>query len=233
MGLLGTVTLRGASAAARYMLQIENEHTRQLNQLMLGVDALLSGPYNAALEDLEIAAKADTSPESAASHLVDAQKSFTLAYGNLKKVDPLQSAWAAVHMAIICTATQRRGEALHWASLAHERATEAMNLLDAQVNDKAEMRMGRLKLNSESSEMVVITGGVAAAFGITIASGGLALPAFAVAGAAAASAKGMEMFRNRRRRKEAAKVYGVRQFLDDVNSLKEQLGDSQPPELRS
>jgi hypothetical protein len=236
MELLGSVVSQVASAAARHLLHIENEHTRQLKQLAHGVDALLSGPYNTALEHLEIAAKADTPPESAASHLAEAQKSFTQAYGNLMRVNPLQSAWAAVHLAIISTATRHRGEALHWAVRAHDRATEAWELLTAEVKDKADLRVGRLKLTSEGAQTTVAMGGIAgigigaAAAGVTIATGGLALPIVGAAvGAALAASGGMDKFRKRQIKKGTARVDELRAFLDDVNRLRERLDDPKLP----
>jgi hypothetical protein len=238
--LLGTVALRGASAAARHTLQIESAHTRQLKQLTHGVDALLGGQYNAALEDLAIAAKPDTSPESAARHLAEAERSFTQAYGMLQKVNPLQSAWAAVHLAIICTATRRRGEALHWAVNAQDRATEALTLLTAQMKDKADSRVGRLKLTSDNAQANVLMGGAAglgigaAATGVTIASGGLTLVIWGAAvGAVFVASEGVDKFRKHQIRKGAARVNELKAFLDDIGGLRKQLEGPklQPAEL--
>jgi hypothetical protein len=236
MEQLASLAVHGATTAARHLLHIETEHTRLLNQLTRGVDALLSSPYNTAIAHLEIAAKADTSPQRATSNLADAQKSFVAAYGTVQKVDPLQSAWAAVHLAIICTATQELGEARHWADHARDRATEALELLETEVKAKADLRVGRLKLNSEDASGHVAVAGAAgiglgaAAAGVTIASGGLALPLVGAAvGAVAATSKGMDLLRQRQIKKGSARVDNLRAFLDDVNSLREQLDDPRLP----
>ena len=143
--------------------------------------------------------------------LAEAERSFTQAYGKLQKVNSLQSAWAAVHLTIICMATQRGGEALHWAVNAHDRTTEAVELLAAQMKDKADLRVGRLRLNSDDASAIVLMGGGAgvglgaAMAGVTIASGGLALPIVGAAfGAVFFAAEGMEKFRKRQLRKGTA-----------------------------
>lgn len=224
---LGPVALRGAAAAARHTLGIESERTKQLNRLTRGVDALATGPYHAAMEHLELAAKGD----SAASHLADAERSFVQAYGNLKPVAPLQAAWAAAHLALIYVATQRQGEARHWAVRAHERATEALALLNAQMRDKADTRVGRLKLTSDTSAGIVTLGGAAgigigaAAAGVTIASGGLALPIVGAAlVAVVATSDGIDKFRKRQFRKGSARVAELEAFLADIDGVRKHLG---------
>src|SRR6266581_4158951 len=140
MGLLGKVALRGSLAAARHILQLEDRRTAQLNRLARAVDAGLEGPFKAGLQHVEIAMKADTGTESAARHLGRAEELFVVAFGNLREIDPLQSAWAAVNLTVICSATGRQSEGLHWAELAHERATAAADQAAQELADRADGR---------------------------------------------------------------------------------------------
>jgi hypothetical protein len=236
MGLLATITLRGGSAAARHILQLEDQRSRQLRELALAVDAVLEGPYKSALEDLELAAGAATDPHRAGRYLARAEDRFGLAFGNLKDVDPLLGSWAAVHLAVICAATDRRDDALHWSRRAHELALRAKELLLLQSSDRAAGRVGRLKLTSEDTELGVWFAGVgatgvgAAAAGVTIASGGLAFVAVGAAlGATWGVTKGIELFRNHHLNAQALKMRELSDFIDGINGMRRAFGDSAAP----
>jgi hypothetical protein len=233
MGFFVNVAMRGGLAAARQVLQLEDRRTAQLNRLTSAVDAGLTGPYKAALEHLAIAQQPDVEAESVARHLDKAEDLFAAAYGNLCDIDPLQSAWAAVNIALICLALGRQNEARHWARLASERATIASDLVDQQLQDRADSRMGRLRLTSENTESAVLLGGAAAtglgaaAAGITIATGGLGIVAVGAGfGAAAAVSKGMQMYRQRKLKERDLKVREMTEFLSDITALRQSLGDS-------
>ena len=236
MGLLGSVALRGGSAVARHVLELEDRRTKQLNYLTRAVDAGLEGPYKAGLQHLKLATKAETGAQSAARHLAGAEELFVVAFGNLRDVNPLQSAWAAVHLAVICAATGRRSEGLYWAELAQDRATAAADQAAQQLTDRADGRLGRLRMTSEGSETAIQIGGAAgtgiaaAAAGVTIASGGTALIAVGAAlGASMAIGKGMEMYRNRKLKTRDLKAQEMSDFLTDIGRLRESLSDRQLP----
>ena len=236
MGLLGSIALHGGSAAARHVLELEDRRTKQLNYLMRAVDAGLEGPYKAGLQHLKIATKAETGAQSAARHLAEAEELFVVAFGNLRDVYPLQSAWAAIHLAIICAATGRRSEGLHWAELAQDRATAAADLATQQLTDRADGRVGVLRMTSEKTEDAIGSAGAvgagaaAGAVGITIATAGTALlAAGAVFGASMAIVGGMEMYRKRQLKKLDLKVQEMSDFLTDIGRLKESFSDRQLP----
>ena len=232
MSLLTSIAVRGAAAAARQILQLEDQRTRQLAQLAAAVQAGLEGPYRSGIEHLRIAATVDTTAPSAAGHLVSAEELFVQAYGNLKEVDPLLSAWAAVQLVVICLATGRQNEGLHWARLGHQRAVRAAELQHRQLTDRADGKVGRLKLTSEgTSGSVQLAGGAAtglaaAAAGITIATGGLGLVAIGAGlGASLAAGKALDMYRERGLRVRAAKEKEISAFVDDLVELRRRLGD--------
>jgi len=236
MGLLRTVGLRGGLAAARHILQLEDRRTAQLNRLARAVDAGLKGPYQAGLQHLELAGKADANAESSTRHLALAEELFVVAFGNLREVDPLQSAWAAVNLAVICSATKRQSEALYWAEAAHERASVAADQAARELADHADSRFGRLRLTSENTEAGVIMGGAAAtgigaaAAGITIASGGLAIVAVGAAlGVSLAAGKGIQMYRSHHLKARDAKAQEMAEFVADIVSMRESLSDRQLP----
>jgi hypothetical protein len=232
MGLLGSVALRGGSAAARHILQLEDRRAKQLNHLTRAVNAVLEGPYKAGIQHLKIAANVETSGQSAAQHLANAEGLFVEAFGNLRDVNPLQGAWAAVHLAVICMATERRSEGLYWAELAQDRATAAADLAAQELTDRAEGRVGRLRLTSENSEAAVQLGGAVgtgvgvAAAGVTIASGGTALVIVGAAiGATMAVGKGMEIYRSHQLKKRDLNTREISDFLSDIGDLKEALSN--------
>lgn len=236
MGLLASITLRGGSAAARHLLQLEDRRSQQLRELALAVDAVLEGPYKAALEDLELAARAETDPDSAARHLARAEVRFGDAYGNLKEVNPLLGSWAAVYLAVISSVAGHREDALHWGRRAHESAVRARDLVVLTMSDRAAGRVGRLKLTSEDTEAGVWLAGVgatgmgAAAAGVTIASGGLAFVAVGAAlGATWGVTKGIELFRNHHLKARALKMQELSDFIDDINGMRRAFGDAQAP----
>lgn len=236
MGLLGSVAARGGAAAARHILQLEDRRTTQLNRLTRAVDAGLEGPYHAGVELLKLAARPDTGDQSAARHLARAEELFVVAFGNLRDVSPLQSAWAAIHLAVICSATGRRSEGLYWARLAHDRATLAAKQVAQQLSDRADGRVGRLRMTSENTEAAVALGGAAAtgvgaaAAGITIATGGLGIVAIGAGlGASLAVAKGMQMYRSRQLKVKDLKEKEMVDFLAEIVSLRQSLGDRELP----
>jgi hypothetical protein len=234
--VLGTVAKRGGSAAAQHLLEIESQHARQLKQLGEGVDALLKGAYEATLVDLEISAGVNTSRASVEEHLLQAQRNFTLAYGNLQRVDPLQAAWAAVHLAILCLATERRDEAIYWARRADEGASRAFDHYAAQAKDRADARIGRLRLTGDTAQGTVLLGGGAGiglgagVAGMTIASGGLALGALAVAfGAVLATRAGMEKYQKHQSRNAEIRMNEIAGFVGDIQDFRRRLGDRALP----
>lgn len=234
MGLLGSIALRGGVAAARQILQLEDRRTKQLTQLALAVDAGLAGQFKAGLQHLEIATTVDTSSQSVARHLGLAEERFVVAFGNYRDIDPLQSAWAAVYLTVICVATGRQGEALHWGRLAYVCSTEAAELVSRQLTDRADGRVGRMRLTSETAEGgVVVAGGLAtgwaaAAAGLTIATGVVGLVAVGAAiGATRGIAKGMEMYREHQLKYRDARIEEIGQFVDDIVSLRRSLGDKE------
>ena len=161
MGLLSSLAFRGGNAAAERILGVEDKRTRQLNRLAHRVDALLAAPYQTGLEHVTIMNRPDFHPSNTAWHLSEAEQCFATAFGNFKNVDPLQSAWAAVHLAIISVATGRRGNALHWTQRGHEQSTRALEAVRRQIRDKADGRVGRMPLTSEGSTGTVAVGGAA------------------------------------------------------------------------
>jgi len=234
MGLLGSIALRGGVAAARQILQLEDRRTKQLAQLALAVDAGLAGQFKAGLQHLEIATTVETSSQSVARHLELAEERFVVAFGNYRDIDPLQSAWAAVYLIVICAATGRQSEALHWGRLAYACSTEAADLVSQQLKDRADGRVGRMKLTSEAAEGgVVVAGGAAtglaaAAAGVTIATGAVGLVAVGAAiGAVRGIAKGMEMYRQRQLRYREERMKEIAEFVNDIVSLRRSLGDNE------
>jgi hypothetical protein len=233
--VLGTAAMRGGSAAARHLLDIESQHARQLKQLGRGIDALLKGPYEAAIVDLELSAGVNASRASVDEHLLQAQRNFTLAYANLKEVDPLQAAWAAVHLAVLCLATERR-EAIYWARRADECASRALNQHAVEARDRAETRIGRLRLTGDTAQGTVLLGGgagigiAAGVAGITIASGGLALGALAAAfGAVRAAQAGMEKYQAHQSRTAETRTREIVGFVGEIQDLRRRVGDRELP----
>jgi hypothetical protein len=230
MALLTSLAMRGGTAAARNILQLEDERTRQLRRLEVRVNALLTGPYRAGIEHVALMTRPDTSPASAERHLRLAEESFTNAFANTRDVEPLEGAWSAVQLVVIALADGRRGEALHWARQAQDRATVALEQLEQAVKDRAEGRRGRLRLTSENAEANAFMGGAAvtgvgaAAAGVTVASGGLALVAVgAAAGTVFVVAKGLEVYRTSRLKAGSAQVAALSAFVDDLAKLTEAL----------
>jgi hypothetical protein len=231
MGLLSSVAFRGGKAAAERILGVEDKRTRQLSRLSLRVDALLAVPYHTGLEHVTILNRPDFHPSQSAWHLSEAEKSFAAAFGNFKNVDPLQSAWAAVQLAIISVATGRRGNALHWTKRGHEQATRALGQVRRQIRDKADGRVGRMRLTSEGATANVpvgraaATGLVAAAAGVTIASGVGLVAVGAGVGANLAYQKGVDHSRSRQLNGGQAREQEIADFIDELVHLRATLGD--------
>jgi hypothetical protein len=231
MGLLSSLTFRGGNAAAARILGVEGRRTRQLNRLAHRVDALLAAPYQTGLEHVTILNRPDFHPSRTAWHLSEAEQCFATAFGNFKNVDPLQSAWAAVQLAIISVATGRRGNALHWTQRGLEQATRAREQIRRQIPDKADGRVGRMRLASEGSTGRVAIGGtattglVAAAAGVTIVSGVGLVAVGAALGANLAYQKGVDHSRHRQVNAGRAREQEIADFIDELIHLRAALGD--------
>ncbi|HEY3201743.1 MAG TPA: hypothetical protein VGK55_14490 [Actinomycetes bacterium] len=231
VGLLSSLAFRGGNAAAERILGVEDKRTRQLNRLAHRVDALLAAPYQTGLEHVTIMNRPDFHPSNTAWHLSEAEQCFATAFGNFKNVDPLQSAWAAVHLAIISVATGRRGNALDWTQRGHEQATRALEQVRRQTGDKADGRVGRMRLTSEGSTGTVAIGGaattglVAAAAGVTIVSGVGLVAVGAALGANVAYQKGVDHSRHRQVNASQAQEQEIADFIDELAHLRAALGD--------
>jgi hypothetical protein len=231
MGLLSSLTFRGGNAAAARILGVEDKRTRQLNRLAHRVDAWLAAPYQTGLEHVRILNRPAFHPSNTAWHLSEAEQCFATAFGNLKNVDPLQSAWAAVQLAIISVATGRLGNALRWTQRGHEQATRALERARRQRRDKADGRVGRMRLTSEGSTGTVAIGGiaatglVAAAAGVTIVSGVGLVAVGEALGANVAYQKGVDHSRHRQLNTGQARKQEIADFIDELVHLRAALDD--------
>jgi hypothetical protein len=231
MGLLSSLTFRGGNAAAERILGVEDRRTRQLHRLAHRVDALLAAPYQTGLEHVTALNRRDFHPSRTAWHLSEAEQCFAAAFGNFKNVDPLQSAWAAVQLAIISVATGRRGNALDWTLRGLEQATRALDQVRRQVWDKADGRVGRMRSASQESTGTVAIGGtaatglVAAAAGVTIVSGVGLVAVGAALGATAAYQNGVDPSRHRQVNTGQAREQEIADFIDELVHLRAALGD--------
>jgi hypothetical protein len=227
LSLLVQLSARVGVVGIQRILGLERQHTEQLRRIETKIDASLAGPYNSAIEHLKIAGSPGTTPQSRNNNLRWAEEQFIAARGNLTKVDPLQSAWAAVYLVVICKLTDRPREAADWASRAHADAVRAVELRCQEINDRIDSRVGKkIKLTTEKSMDKYYGGGVVAG-ALIVGSSLIAGPAVAVVGAATAG--GIHVYRGYRAKKGRSALNELHDFVTQVAQVRSALGDAIVP----
>lgn len=210
-----------AGTAVKQLLGIESQREQQMNRIEQKVQAGLEGRYRAGRIQLEEACVPGISAQRRTDSLEKAEAAFIDAIGNLKGIDPLQSAWAALHVVGICKIQDRSEDARRWAARAQEDAIAAVRRQCLTANNQIDAKLGkRLKLADKDFADY----GVAGILGYGVVSL-VGLAAWPAVPALAAGAFGVKKYRSYQSERVKDVLTEVAKFADEVGDLRESLGD--------